>query len=386
MAGEAAGFWSYVQQDDEDDHGRIVALSEDLRAQYRLLTAEDLELFVDRESLQWGQAWKKRIDDAIAGTTFFLPVVTPSYFRSPECRRELLKFAREAERLGLGELLMSIYWVRVPELEDKPEQSPDEAIQFVAKYNWQPLLDERLEDRDSSAYRKAVAKLAAKLVERAELARQVKDAPPTEVVIAEAPKEPDEGDDGPGIIERLAVGEDAMPQAIALLEKIGQQLGGLNEKLERAGADLQAATKRGQGVKAALRITNRLASELTQPADEISATGHEYGKVLAELDTNVNAQLDLFEVIEERSPESDQYLRELVDLKTAALGMQEGLEEMLASAEPVATFSRSLRAPLEEMRSGVRGVLDGNAVISEWAKRALELLEKDEDEEKEGND
>src|SRR6476646_8592984 len=170
MASEAVGFWSYVQQDDAGDGGRIAALANDLRAQFRLLTAEKLQLVLDRKSLLWGEAWKERIDSAIAGTTFFIPIITPSYFQSPECRRELLKFAREAERLGLGQLLLSVYWVRVPELEENPEESPDEAIRLVAKYNWQDLRDERLEERDSSAYRKAVAALAAELVKQAEQA------------------------------------------------------------------------------------------------------------------------------------------------------------------------------------------------------------------------
>jgi hypothetical protein len=113
---EAVGFWSYVREDDEGDHRRIRALADDLREQYRIQTAEKLELFVDRESIEWGEAWKRRIDTAIAGTTFFIPIITPSYLLSPECRRELLKFVREAERLGLAQLLMSVYWVTVPAL------------------------------------------------------------------------------------------------------------------------------------------------------------------------------------------------------------------------------------------------------------------------------
>jgi hypothetical protein len=372
MASEAAGFWSYFQQDNDGDHGRILDLATDLREQYRLLTAEDLELFVDRESIPWGEAWKDRIDNAIAGTTFFLPVLTPSYFRSPECRRELLKFAREAERLGLGELLMSVHWVRVPELENNPEQSPDEVIRFVAKYNWQPLLDERLEDRGSAVYRKAVAKLAAKLVERAEQARQVEDAPIT-VEIGQAVDEP-EGDGAPGILERIVVGEDAMERASALLQEIGQCLERINEKLTGVGADIDAAAKRGQGMKAVLTLTNRLAGELSQPAGDMATSGHEYSQVLSDLDSGVRARFQLIEATDDPAAEGEQFLRELIELEAAALQGQEGLEELLASAAPVAEFSRSLRAPLEDMRSGLRGVVDGNVVISEWAERARHLL------------
>lgn len=63
------GFWSYVQDDDAAESGRITSLANQLRAQYRLQTAENLNLFQDRESLEWGDKWKSRIADAIAGTT-----------------------------------------------------------------------------------------------------------------------------------------------------------------------------------------------------------------------------------------------------------------------------------------------------------------------------
>ena len=111
MAAGAFGFWSYVQEDDNGDGGRILDLVGDLRAQYKMRTAEGLELFVDRESIRWGEEWEKLIGDAIAGTTFFIPIITPSYFRSNPCRQELLKFVREADRLGLQQLLMPVYWV-----------------------------------------------------------------------------------------------------------------------------------------------------------------------------------------------------------------------------------------------------------------------------------
>jgi hypothetical protein len=88
----AAGFWSYVHRDDEAAGRRITRLATLLREAYGLATGADLELFVDRESLAWGDAWRERIDVAIAGTTFFIPILTPRYFESSECRHELLKF------------------------------------------------------------------------------------------------------------------------------------------------------------------------------------------------------------------------------------------------------------------------------------------------------
>jgi len=378
MATDAVGFWSYVRQDDDGDHKRITALADDLREQFRLLTAEKLELFVDRDDIQWGEAWKERIDTAIAGTTFFIPIITPSYFRSAECRRELLKFAREAERLGLGQLLMSVYWIRVPELDDNPESSSDEAIRFVAKYNLEDLKDARAEDRDSAAYRKAVIKLAEELVKRAESVRQVEDVP-TALAETKVSEGQSEDANGPGIIDRLAATEYAMPKAVELLQEIGQRMEEINENLERASGDFDAATKRGQGMKAALSVTNRLANELSEPATSIATAGEKYGQVLADVDSGVTARFELLDMSEDLTSDDKQFLQELIGANTAAIEGQKGLEALLVAAEPVATFSRSLRQPIEDMRRGLRGVIDGNAVVADWARRATGLLGDDDE-------
>lgn len=385
MAGEAVGFWSYVHADDEDDHGRILALAEDedLESAYRLQTGERLNLFVDRDDVEWGVAWKERIDNAIAGTTFFIPIITPSYFKSPECRRELLKFAREAEALGLTELLTSVYWVRVPALQDAPEASPDEAIRLVAKYKWENLRDERLEDRDSSLYRKSLSKLAEKLEDRAQQAAEIGDIPMTTAVLGipstieiggiEIQATDKELDDG-GVLDQLAGAEEAMPRVTELLVELAKQIEAVGALSETASRDMNGAVQRGQGAKAALTVTNRLAHELADPASAIASIGREYGQVLSEVDLGIHAQLDLIEEAGQPSDADKQTLREIQGLQTASAQGANGLNAMLESMEPISKLSRSLRAPLGELRSGLLGVLDGNAVIEGWGKRATELL------------
>jgi hypothetical protein len=389
MAGEAVGFWSYVHADNEDDHGRILALAKDLEAAYRLQTGERLNLFVDRDDVEWGVAWKERIDNAIAGTTFFIPIITPSYFKSPECRRELLKFTREAEALGLTELLTSVYWVRVPALQDAPEASPDEAIRLVGKYKWESLRDERLEDRDSSLYRKSLSKLAEKLEDRARQAAEVEDIPTTTTVILDTPpaieirgveaRAPDKEDlDDGAVLEKLVGAEEAMPRVGELLVELTKEIETVGDLAVSAGGDMDGAAQRGQGAKAALTVTNRLAHELGEPASTIASIGREYGQVLAAVDLGIHAQLDLIEGSGPLSDADKETVREIQSLKTASAQGAEGLNAMLESMEPVSKLSRSLKAPLGELRNGLLGVLDGNAVIEGWGKRAAELLEKDE--------
>ena len=118
MQAEGTGaFWSYVHADDAAEVGRVVALGHDVQKQYGLVTGGRLELFLDRDAIEWGDDWRERIAEALSAATFFVPIMTPRYFDSAECRRELITFAREANRLGVESLLLPILYVTVPDLE-----------------------------------------------------------------------------------------------------------------------------------------------------------------------------------------------------------------------------------------------------------------------------
>src|SRR6266511_2403370 len=110
----ARAFWSYAHRDDEAENGRIAGLARDVVAQYEMITGEMIELFLDTDSLEWGDEWRPKVDASLSSVAFFIPVLTPRYFQSVECRRELNFFARQATRLGVRELVMPILYVDVP--------------------------------------------------------------------------------------------------------------------------------------------------------------------------------------------------------------------------------------------------------------------------------
>jgi hypothetical protein len=269
-------------------------------------------------------------------------------------------------------------------LQDAPEASPDEAIRLVAKYKWESLRDERLEDRDSSLYRKSLSKLAEKLEDRARQAAEVEDIPTTTTVILDSPSAVEVGgvevkasEDG-GVLDQLAGAEEAMPRVGELLRALTTEIETIGELTESATGDMNAAAQRGQGAKAALTVTNRLAHELAGPASVIASIGREYGQVLAEVDLGIHAQLDVIDEAGELSDANRESLRDIQGLRTASAQGASGLNAMLESMEPVSKLSRSLRAPLGELKDGLLGVLDGNAVIEGWGKRAADLREEDD--------
>jgi TIR domain len=158
----AVAFWSYTHDDDKHEAGAIRRLAERIREEYSLITGEELAIFVDREDIAWGDEWKERIDNALVSTTFFMPILSPRYFRREECRRELFAFASQAASLGVDELICPILYVPVDGLA---VDSPDEAFSLVARAQYESWVDLRLCDERSSEHRRAVNQLVNRLAE-----------------------------------------------------------------------------------------------------------------------------------------------------------------------------------------------------------------------------
>ncbi len=146
------GFWSYVHADDQAEAERISRLARDVAGQFEMLTGESLALFLDRDAVKWGEDWRDKIDSSLASVAFFIPVMTPRYFMSPECRRELQFFARRATNLGIKELVLPLLYVDVPALHD--ETATDDLIALVRTFQWEDWRELRFAELTDEGYRR----------------------------------------------------------------------------------------------------------------------------------------------------------------------------------------------------------------------------------------
>jgi hypothetical protein len=105
---EPEAFLSYSHADDEFLGGRIVALREALRKAVRFRTGRPFEVFLDRDGIGLGQDWRDRLDQALAGVRFLIPILSPSYFASAPCRDELAKFLELERKAGRKDLVLPI--------------------------------------------------------------------------------------------------------------------------------------------------------------------------------------------------------------------------------------------------------------------------------------
>jgi hypothetical protein len=124
---EFAAFFSYVHTDDEQDDGALQALCRRLSGEVRAVTGIDFPIFFDRSHISWGQNWRRRIEQSLDATTFLIPVITPSYLRSDQCKNEFLAFLKREARLGRDDLILPIYYITAPQIDSRSESADEVA-------------------------------------------------------------------------------------------------------------------------------------------------------------------------------------------------------------------------------------------------------------------
>jgi parallel beta-helix repeat protein len=170
-------FMSYVRFDDEYENGRLSQFRERLSGEVHAQTGEEFPIFQDRKDIEWGQNWKERVEDSIDQVTFLIPIITPSFFRSKACRDELERFLEREERLKRNDLILSVYYIDCPLLNDKSKCERDRLARVLAERQYADWRDLRFEPFTSPQVGKTLAQLAIQI--RDALERVTARAEPT---------------------------------------------------------------------------------------------------------------------------------------------------------------------------------------------------------------
>lgn len=181
-----------------------------------------------------------------------------------------------------------------------------------------------------------------------------------------------------GFLDRAATSEEAVEAIAEIVVSIGGQLENVGRIAQSSNEKLQAAIEKKPGsARAGLIVTEQFAQELGEPARAIERLGAEYTRRLVELDEAVTARLNTLAAGEPALDASEQ--KELEELRLLVPTVDEasaGLDEFLRTTEPLVRASRSVRAPVRQLRNGLRSIADGRPTVQNWADRATELLGK----------
>ena len=158
---EPLGFLSYTRRDDQFFGGYITKFREALEAGVQVVTGDrGFKLFQDIEGIVIGEQWERKLADVIGRASFFLPMLSPLFLSSPNCREEVELFVGRERASGRDDMILPVYLVDSPKLEKTEERELDPVASEIAKrqrYDWRenawlPL--------DQPAARRAVLTLA----------------------------------------------------------------------------------------------------------------------------------------------------------------------------------------------------------------------------------
>jgi parallel beta-helix repeat protein len=163
MSSQPTAFMSYAHIDDEYEDGLVSELRQRLSGAVRAQTGEDFPIFQDREDIQWGQHWRQRIEETLDAVTFLIPILTPSFFKSAVCREEVTRFLEREQQLGRSDLVLPMYYISTPELDDPVGREADELARVLASRQFADWRELRFEPFTSPVVRKKLAQLASRM-------------------------------------------------------------------------------------------------------------------------------------------------------------------------------------------------------------------------------
>jgi F-box protein 11 len=168
---------SYTRIDDQHHKHYLTLFREQLSGEVSVQIGRKFHIFQDTEDIKWGEQFEQRIDNVLQSITFFVPILTPSFFNSKFCRYELKCFLEHEKQLGRNDLVLPVYFIRVPALE-KPALCVNDplahALAARQRIDWRNL---RFETFESSEVRRKLAQMAQHIADALEV--------PTNTVINE---------------------------------------------------------------------------------------------------------------------------------------------------------------------------------------------------------
>lgn len=355
------GFWSYVHADDSLDFGRIVNLAHDIVGNYEAIRGEKIELFLDRDDLKWGDDWRAKVDDSLANVAFFIPVVTPRYFKSIECRRELQFFLERTGALGIRQIILPILYISVPELlEDDPE---DPLVAAIKRAQWEPWVHLRMKERASEDYRSSVFRLAEMLVERVRSVEQVD-------IVAAVEKAGEVFDSEGGILDRLVALEEAMPLWNSALTEVSEAIQEIGSIMKRGTDDMSKGDRAGKGFAARLTVARRVASEIEGPVDRIEGGARSFVAALNDVDSGVRALVTIALNTDMADPDEGSAAASFLSVVDAlSVAANQGLSSavgLVNASAGVENMSTDMRRPMRRFRESLTSMYEAREITDSW--------------------
>jgi hypothetical protein len=387
------GFFSYAHRDDINE--QLSNLRDDLCEEYSLLTTNDLNLFIDRDGIEWGARWREQLSSSIDEASFFIPILTPRYFASPSCRAELSQYLEKIEAFDHPAAKFLILPILYVDIQADYLSLDAELEAKVLCYQYEDWTKLRFVPRYSEQYTKAINKMAMRpiksnqrLVESSEeLGRnksQVSESSTSSNIQtasepnavqgeqketsstspSEASQSTDESDAG-FVLEDTDIIDTMPSESAALLGAMTTDLSDMSGIFKEGSKRIEAATKKQGGTKAIFPITSKMASDLSPIAKEYSENCSKFAKCVTIMDSPVRRMIPFWQSSSQNG-EQQKSLKSISELVTNTATSKEQVQYFLLQVNSAERFSRSLYKPLKLIENATTECLSAFDTILQW--------------------
>lgn len=132
-------FFSYVRSDDENSY--LSELRSNINGEVRLQYGSKFDIFQDTKHIDAGQDFEEVIKRNLNQVSLLIAIMTPRFFKSEWCRKEVEYFLKREKQLERNDLIIPIYYVPCG-LEDESIKTDDPLIKEFRRrkfFDWRNL-------------------------------------------------------------------------------------------------------------------------------------------------------------------------------------------------------------------------------------------------------
>ncbi len=361
-------FLSYAHHDDQVMKF-VVPFKESLESFAEADRGRRLEVFLDHQSIGWGEDWQERLREGVSGALAFIPMITRRYFDRPACREELLAFYHGAEALSATDLLLPVIvlgrsFVRT--------DSPDQVVQIIAGRQHRDIQPAVFAGPGSPEWNSTLLGLANDLVDAVEAVEARFD--PSEdsarsglalvTTLDQASSEVEIDDDAPDLIEldeRLGERAQEIGEAFVELVDVMTEIQAL---FTSSGERMKGSTQKGPNNPEIIR----LARDAKPLAERFEAIGSRMEHAATEADAAFRQAWEL--TGGPGTEELRENLRAAVTQVENMADVEETASQFLVQLRPMEVMSAGLRRSVKPLRRGTKLVRTTALIVRSWASIA----------------
>lgn len=359
-------FWSYAQLDDQRSHGGVTQLLEHIKDEYAMCTSVELDVFKDKDRIDGGDDWQRRIDEGIAVSTLFIAVVTPTYLSRPACVEEF-KTALDKRRRNEITAVLPLEYVDITEaLQTLHDDEMANALAETQRVNVQDL---RFRDSASPEYRRAVHQIVERLMKD----EGAGDADLDEQTQRLAELE----DDDPTLLEALTLVDENMPLLMECVESASDAMGEVNTVMNAGNQKLDKGRK-NRTLASNVLVVKTTAKQLEEPSQRFCDHANAFDTTIRQMDHGIQGLHDFYldsptdSELRLSFQENADALAVMVNSTHTAFGQMAAFKKAISQFK---RLSKDLRRPCAALEHGVDLFTGSEDTFTRWERLFRELAQ-----------